>query len=142
MPGSNNVRREQCCVPGTHTGAQEHEQKQGRESPPGPGVNKGSSRELQHLHLRLLIALGIEGVDGPGLLVDDAIVVLESIHREVEAGLDLNEAASTGTRKVATAVIASTLCVMAVFLPISFTTGLVGVFFYQYGVTIAVAVKK
>ena len=75
-----------------------------------------------------------------GLLVDDAIVVLESIHREVEAGLDLNEAASTGTRKVATAVIASTLCVMAVFLPISFTTGLVGVFFYQYGVTIAVAV--
>jgi HAE1 family hydrophobic/amphiphilic exporter-1 len=75
-----------------------------------------------------------------GLLVDDAIVVLESIYREVEAGLEPKEAASVGTRKVATAVIASTLCVMAVFLPISFTTGLVGVFFYQYGVTITVAV--
>ncbi|GAB5453385.1 MAG: efflux RND transporter permease subunit [Halioglobus sp.] len=75
-----------------------------------------------------------------GLLVDDAIVVLESIYREVDAGLEPKEAASLGTRKVATAVIASTLCVMAVFLPISFTTGLVGVFFYQYGVTITVAV--
>lgn len=75
-----------------------------------------------------------------GLLVDDAIVVLESIYREVEAGLKPKEAASMGTRKVATAVIASTLCVMGVFLPISFTTGLVGVFFYQYGVTITVAV--
>ncbi|MEP4147060.1 MAG: efflux RND transporter permease subunit [Halioglobus sp.] len=75
-----------------------------------------------------------------GLLVDDAIVVLESIYREVDAGLEPREAASLGTRKVATAVIASTLCVMAVFLPISFTTGLVGVFFYQYGVTITVAV--
>tara|TARA_R110001592_G_scaffold363391_1_gene687050 strand:+ start:7590 stop:10667 length:3078 start_codon:yes stop_codon:yes gene_type:complete len=75
-----------------------------------------------------------------GLLVDDAIVVLESIYREVEAGLEPKEAASLGTRKVATAVIASTLCVMAVFLPISFTTGLVGVFFYQYGVTITIAV--
>jgi HAE1 family hydrophobic/amphiphilic exporter-1 len=75
-----------------------------------------------------------------GLLVDDAIVVLESIHREVEAGRELKEAASVGTRKVATAVIAATLSVMAVFLPIAFTTGLIGVFFYQYGMTVSVAV--
>ena len=75
-----------------------------------------------------------------GLLVDDAIVVLESIHREVEAGRELREAASVGTRKVATAVVAATLSVMAVFLPIAFTSGLIGIFFYQYGVTVSVAV--
>jgi HAE1 family hydrophobic/amphiphilic exporter-1 len=75
-----------------------------------------------------------------GLLVDDAIVVLESIHREVEEGRELKEAASVGTRNVATAVIAATLAVMAVFLPIAFTSGLIGVFFYQYGMTVSVAV--
>ena len=75
-----------------------------------------------------------------GLLVDDAIVVLESIHREVETGVELNEAASVGTAKVASAVIASTLSVIAVFLPIAFTSGLIGVFFYQYGMTVSVAV--
>jgi hydrophobic/amphiphilic exporter-1 (mainly G- bacteria), HAE1 family len=75
-----------------------------------------------------------------GLLVDDAIVVLESIHREVESGQELKKAASVGTAKVATAVIAATMSVMAVFLPIAFTTGLIGVFFYQYGMTVSVAV--
>jgi HAE1 family hydrophobic/amphiphilic exporter-1 len=75
-----------------------------------------------------------------GLLVDDAVVVLESIYREVETGIDAKTASSLGTQKVATAVIAATLAVMAVFLPISFTEGLIGVFMYQYGVTVAVAV--
>lgn len=75
-----------------------------------------------------------------GLLVDDAIVVLESIHREVERGVDIKEAASRGTRNVATAVVAATLSVMAVFLPIAFMSGIIGRFFYQYGLTIAVAV--
>lgn len=75
-----------------------------------------------------------------GLLVDDAVVVLESIHREVEEGGDAKEAASRGTRNVATAVVAATLSVMAVFLPIAFMSGIIGRFFYQYGLTIAVAV--
>lgn len=75
-----------------------------------------------------------------GLLVDDAIVVLEAIHRKVEDGVEPKEAASKGTRNVATAVVAATLTVMAVFLPIAFMTGLIGRFFYQYGMTIAVAV--
>ena len=75
-----------------------------------------------------------------GLLVDDAIVVLESIHREVERGEDPKAAASRGTRSVATAVVASTLAVMAVFLPIAFMSGVTGRFFYQYGLTIVVAV--
>lgn len=75
-----------------------------------------------------------------GLLVDDAIVVLESIHREVEAGVDPKIAASKGTANVATAVVAATLSVMAVFLPIAFMSGVIGRFFFQYGLTIAVAV--
>lgn len=75
-----------------------------------------------------------------GLLVDDAVVVLESIYREIESGRSAKEAASLGTEKVATAVVAATLSVMAVFLPISFTAGLIGIFMYQYGITVAVAV--
>lgn len=75
-----------------------------------------------------------------GLLVDDAVVVLESIYQEIESGRSARQAASLGTKKVATAVIAATLSVMAVFLPISFTAGLIGIFMYQYGVTVAVAV--
>lgn len=75
-----------------------------------------------------------------GLLVDDAIVVLESIHREVELGSDPKVAASKGTKNVAAAVVAATLSVMAVFLPIAFMSGIIGKFFYQYGLTIAVAV--
>jgi len=75
-----------------------------------------------------------------GLLVDDAIVVLESIHREVEKGEDPKIAASRGTQNVATAVVAATLSVMAVFLPIAFMSGIIGRFFYQYGMTIAIAV--
>ena len=75
-----------------------------------------------------------------GLLVDDAIVVLESIHREVEAGVEPKLAASVGTGNVAAAVVAATLSVMAVFLPIAFMSGVIGRFFFQYGLTIAVAV--
>ena len=75
-----------------------------------------------------------------GLLVDDAIVVLESIHREVENGVAPIKAASVGTANVATAVVAATMSVMAVFLPIAFMSGIIGRFFFQYGLTIVVAV--
>ena len=75
-----------------------------------------------------------------GLLVDDAIVVLESIHSHVEKGLPLKQAAKEGTAKVGGAVIAGTLAIMAVFVPIAFMDGIVGRFFYQYGLTITVSV--
>ncbi len=88
------------------------------------------------INMMSLIAISLS----VGLLVDDAIVVLESIYREVESGVEPRVAASVGTRNVATAVVASTLSVMAVFLPIAFVTGMIGAFFYQYGMTIAVAV--
>jgi len=75
-----------------------------------------------------------------GLLVDDAIVVLESIHRKLELGLSPNDAASQGTSEVAVAVMAGTWAVVAVFVPIAFMEGIVGRFFYQYGLAIVFSV--
>src|SRR5262249_22817261 len=72
--------------------------------------------------------------------VDDAIVVLESIHRKLEEGLPANEAASQGTAQVAVAVMAGTWAVVAVFVPIAFMDGVVGRFFYQYGLAIVFSV--
>jgi len=75
-----------------------------------------------------------------GLLIDDAVVVRESITRRLEAGDSPAEAASRGTREVALAVLATTLSLVAVFVPVAFMTGIVGQFFRQFGLTIAVAV--
>ncbi len=75
-----------------------------------------------------------------GLLVDDAIVVLESIYSQMEDGVAPMEAAFKGTEKVFGAVIAGTLSIMAVFVPIAFMEGIVGRFFYQYGLTIVFSV--
>ncbi len=75
-----------------------------------------------------------------GLLVDDAIVVLESVHRKLEEGLAPAEAASRGTSEVAVAVMAGTWAVVAVFVPIAFMEGVVGRFFYQYGLAIVFSV--
>ena len=75
-----------------------------------------------------------------GLLIDDAIVVLESIHRRIEAGDEPKAAASRGTTEVGTAVVAGTISVLAVFIPIAFITGLIGRFFHEYGLAIAFAV--
>ncbi len=75
-----------------------------------------------------------------GLLIDDAIVVIENIVRHVEQGESPWEAAARGTGQIALAVLAVTLAVVAVFVPVAFMEGLMGRFFYQFGVTVAVAV--
>lgn len=75
-----------------------------------------------------------------GLLIDDAVVVRESITRRLEAGDSPAEAASRGTREIALAVLATTLSLVAVFVPVAFMSGIVGQFFKQFGLTIAVAV--
>ena len=74
-----------------------------------------------------------------GLLIDDSIVVRENIFRYMEKGMTPKDAAVKGTNEVAMAVIATTLSIMAVFIPISFLQGVVGQFFKQFGVTIACA---
>ncbi|HUQ03384.1 MAG TPA: efflux RND transporter permease subunit [Kofleriaceae bacterium] len=75
-----------------------------------------------------------------GLLIDDAIVVIENIHRHMENGKPPMEAASTGTAEIALAVLATTLSIVAVFLPVATMKGLIGRFFLQFGVTVSVAV--
>jgi multidrug efflux pump subunit AcrB len=76
-----------------------------------------------------------------GLLIDDAIVVRENIFRHMEKlGQDPMKAASEGTSEVGLAVTATTMTIVAVFLPVAFTTGIAGKFFRQFGVTVAAAV--
>jgi HAE1 family hydrophobic/amphiphilic exporter-1 len=75
-----------------------------------------------------------------GLLIDDAIVVIENVVRHVEHGEKPWEAARKGTGEIALAVLAVTLAVVAVFVPVAFMEGMIGRFFYQFGVTVAVAV--
>ncbi|MCX6566178.1 MAG: efflux RND transporter permease subunit [Candidatus Aminicenantes bacterium] len=76
-----------------------------------------------------------------GLLIDDAIVVRENIFRHMDKlGQDPMKAASDGTAEVGLAVTATTLTLVAVFLPVSFTTGIAGKFFRQFGITVAAAV--
>lgn len=75
-----------------------------------------------------------------GLLIDDAIVVVENIFRHVEEGEEPGVAAHTGTAEIGLAVVAITASVVAVFLPVAFMKGIVGRFFFQFGVTVCVAV--
>jgi len=75
-----------------------------------------------------------------GLLVDDAIVVVESIHRYVQEGETPLRAASLGVKRVGSAVLAGMLAIVGVFVPIAFMDGLVGQFFFQYGLTVSFAV--
>ncbi|OGT81648.1 MAG: acriflavin resistance protein [Gammaproteobacteria bacterium RIFCSPLOWO2_02_FULL_61_13] len=76
-----------------------------------------------------------------GLLVDDAIVVIESIQRDVDKNVDRYKAASQGTRRVGLAVLAGTFATLAVFVPIAFMEGIVGRFFFQYGLAIVFSVS-
>ncbi|MBI2421246.1 MAG: efflux RND transporter permease subunit [Candidatus Hydrogenedentes bacterium] len=75
-----------------------------------------------------------------GLLIDDSIVVQENIMRHIEHGMPRREAASFATREITLAVLATTLSVMAVFVPVAFMEGQVGRFFYQFGLTVTFAV--
>ena len=75
-----------------------------------------------------------------GILIDDAIVVIENIHRRLEQGESAMAAASNGTAQIFLAVLATTSSILAVFVPVAFMKGIVGRFFYQFGITVSVAV--
>ncbi|MEJ6002877.1 efflux RND transporter permease subunit [Paucibacter soli] len=75
-----------------------------------------------------------------GLLIDDAIVVRENIVRHVAMGVSPRQAALDGTEEIGLAVLATTLSIVAVFLPIGFMGGIVGKFFHEFGITIVAAV--
>jgi hydrophobe/amphiphile efflux-1 (HAE1) family protein len=75
-----------------------------------------------------------------GIVVDDAIMVLENIYRHREHGEGKVKAASVGAREITFAAAATTLAIVAIFLPVAFMKGIIGKYFFQFGVTISVAV--
>jgi hydrophobe/amphiphile efflux-1 (HAE1) family protein len=75
-----------------------------------------------------------------GLLIDDAIVVRENIVRHLGMGKDHHRAAREGTDEIGLAVMATTFAIVAVFVPVAFMKGIIGRFFFQFGITVAVAV--
>jgi HAE1 family hydrophobic/amphiphilic exporter-1 len=75
-----------------------------------------------------------------GLLIDDAIVVRENIVRHLERGSDHHTAARNGTAEIGLAVLATTMSIIAVFIPVAFMKGIVGRFFRDFGITVAFAV--
>ncbi|MEW5717609.1 MAG: efflux RND transporter permease subunit, partial [Chloroflexota bacterium] len=88
------------------------------------------------LNMITLMALSL----AVGLVIDDAIVVRENIFRHMERGETPKQAAANGTNEVSLAVLAMTLTVLSVFLPVAFATGMIGIFFREFGLTIAFAV--
>ncbi len=76
-----------------------------------------------------------------GLLIDDAIVVRENIVRHVQMGKNAWTASMEGTQEIGLAVLATTLSIVAVFLPIGFMQGIIGKFFHEFGITIVAAVS-
>lgn len=88
--------------------------------------------------INVLTLLGI--VLAIGLVVDDAIVVLENIYSKIENGMEPKEAGKKGTHEIFFAVISTTVALTSVFFPIVFLQGLTGRLFREFGITVAVAV--
>jgi multidrug efflux pump len=88
--------------------------------------------------LNVLTLLGL--VLAVGLVVDDAIIVLENIHRRIGAGMPPLRAAIDGTNEIAFAVVATTISLVTVFVPIAFLTGIVGQLFTELAIAVASAV--
>lgn len=100
----------------------------------GTFILMGSLGFTQNMMTLLALSLAI------GLLIDDSIVVQENTMRHVEEGMPPREAASFATSEIALAVLATTMSVVAVFVPVAFMKGIVGRFFYQFGMTVVFAV--
>jgi HAE1 family hydrophobic/amphiphilic exporter-1 len=88
------------------------------------------------LNVMTLMALSL----AIGLLIDDAIVVRENIVRHLEHGQDHFEAAREGTAEIGLAVLATTASIVAVFVPVAFMKGIIGRFFFHFGITVTFAV--
>ncbi|MBV7378922.1 efflux RND transporter permease subunit [Maritimibacter dapengensis] len=88
------------------------------------------------LNMMTLMALSLS----VGILIDDAIVVRENIMRHLHMGKSHKQAALDGTNEIGLAVLATTLSIVSVFLPVAFMEGIIGRFFLQFGITVSVAV--
>ncbi len=88
------------------------------------------------LNIISLLALSL----AVGLLIDDAIVVIENIYRHMQNGATPMEAAKVATSEIGLAVMATTFTIVAVFVPVAFMPGIVGRVFYQFGITVSASV--
>lgn len=88
------------------------------------------------LNFMTLLALSLS----VGVVVDDAILVLENIYRRMEEGESRSIASKRGAREITFAALAATLSIAAIFLPVAFMKGAIGRFFFQFGITVTVAV--
>jgi multidrug efflux pump len=93
---------------------------------------------LMGFSINILTLLGI--VLATGIVVDDAIVVLENIYQKIERGMTPREAGHVGSKEIFFAIISTTITLAAVFLPIIFLEGLVGRLFREFGIVVAGAV--
>lgn len=75
-----------------------------------------------------------------GILIDDAIIVIENIYRHIEEGKEPRQAASFATQEIGLAVMATTFAIVAIFLPVAFMKGIIGRFFLQFALTVVFAV--
>jgi len=75
-----------------------------------------------------------------GIVVDDAVMVLENIYRHAEMGKRRQLAAKDGAEQISFAALAASIAIVAIFLPVAFMTGIIGKFFFQFGVVLSVAV--
>jgi len=88
------------------------------------------------LNMMTMLALSLS----IGILIDDSIVVLENIYRRMEEGEPPMQASREGASEIGLAVMATTLSIVAVFVPVAFMKGIVGKFFFEFGITVTVAV--
>ena len=75
-----------------------------------------------------------------GILIDDAIIVIENIYRHIEEGMSPREAAAFATSEIGLAVMATTLAIVVIFLPVAFMKGIIGRFFMQFALTVVFSV--
>jgi HAE1 family hydrophobic/amphiphilic exporter-1 len=88
------------------------------------------------LNMMTMLALSLS----IGILIDDAIVVLENIYRRMEEGEEPVTASREGASEIGLAVMATTFSIVAVFVPVAFMKGIVGKFFFEFGITVTVAI--
>ena len=88
------------------------------------------------LNMFTLLALSLS----IGVVVDDAIMVMENIMRHQEEGENMVEAALKGSREIIFAAVATSIAIVAIFLPVAFMSGIIGKFFFQFGITLSGAV--
>ena len=105
-----------------------------------PIILLGTFAAMSALHMTLNIISLMALTLSVGLIIDDAIVVRENIFRHMEMGKTPREASSQGTAEVAMPVIAMSLTIVSVFLPIAFVSGLIGKFLNSFGVVVSIAV--